>query len=375
MATASNHPHHDARQHEGRRFEEHLSRNRHAHAHQLPHRAARVTHFGQQRGILAQTLAAVEIPNGDERHGDARNERRHARTRRSHRFETAMSEDEDPVQHDVHQVASDDDHHRHDGVAHPFEKLLEREEEHDGRHTESHEPVIGNRQVDHLGGLSHAIHERNDGQLHGGNQKTQHGVEDHGVFEIIRRTALVALREPLAHERGQPQRQPHSGDEEDEEDRAAERHGGQRQRIVAAELSHHGVVGELHQNLPHLRQHDGQGQFQIGPILFLIARKTVHRAAKIRISREKKASSLAFFPTRSIQGATEERLSREQSKFYSRLPRRSIIYRRNTAEHAPSGEPPQAPTRRYRRNRSTRRNSARRIDFFCCAFSSSALLA
>ena len=171
------------------------------------------------------------------------------------------------------QVASDDDHHRHDGVAHPFEKLLEREEEHDGRHTESHEPVIGNRQVDHLGGLSHAIHERNDGQLHGGDQKTQHGVEDHGVFEIIRRTALVALREPLAHERGQPQRQPHSGDEEDEEDRAAERHGGQRQRIVAAELSHHGVVGELHQNLPHLRQHDGQGQFQIGPILFLITRK------------------------------------------------------------------------------------------------------
>ena len=52
---------------------------------------------------------------------------------------------------------------------------------------------------------------------------------------------------------------------------------------------------------------------------------------KIRISREKKASSLAFFPRRSIQGAAEERLSREQSKFYSRLPRRSIIYRRNTA--------------------------------------------
>ena len=47
---------------------------------------------------------------------------------------------------------------------------------------------------------------------------------------------------------------------------------------------------------------------------------------KIRISREKKASSLAFFPRRSIQGAAEERLSREQSKFYSRLPRRSIIY-------------------------------------------------
>ena len=68
---------------------------------------------------------------------------------------------------------------------------------------------------------------------------------------------------------------------------------------------------------------------------------------KIRISREKKASSLAFFPRRSIQGAAEEQLSREQSKFYSRLPRRSIIYRRNTAEHAPSGEPPQAPTRRY----------------------------
>ena len=52
---------------------------------------------------------------------------------------------------------------------------------------------------------------------------------------------------------------------------------------------------------------------------------------KIRISREKKASSLAFFPRRSIHGAAEERLSRVQSQFYSRLPRRSIIYRRNTA--------------------------------------------
>lgn len=81
---------------------------------------------------------------------------------------------------------------------------------------------------------------------------------------------MSPLREPLAHERVSPQRQPHSGDEEDEEDRAAERHGGQRQRIVAAELSHHGVVGELHQNLPYLRQHDGQGQFQIGFVLSFV---------------------------------------------------------------------------------------------------------
>ena len=219
-------------------------------------------------------------------------------SRRSHRFETAMSEDEDPVQHDVHQVASDDDHHRHDGVAHPFEKLLEREEEHDGRHTESHEPVIGNRQVDHLGGLSHAIHERNDGQLHGGDQKTQHGVEDHGVFEIIRRTALVALREPLAHERGQPQRQPHSGDEEDEEDRAAERHGSQRRGVVSAVAADHEVVGELRQDLAQLREHHGQRQPQVGLVLVFVCCEFVHRCAKVRIiSGKREERFVRIFPS------------------------------------------------------------------------------
>ena len=61
-----------------------------------------------------------------------------------------------------------------------------------------------------------------------------------------------------------------AGDEEDEEDRAAERSGGQRRGVVASVTADHDVVGDLYEDLPQLGHHDGQGQFQIGFVLSFV---------------------------------------------------------------------------------------------------------
>ncbi len=88
----------------------------------------------------------------------------------------------------------------------------------------------------------------------------------------VLRPAAFAAGEMLPDERGHADGDADRGDEEDEEDRAAERYGGQRRGVAAAVAADHEVVGDLREDLSHLGQHDGQRQPQIGAVLSLYGR-------------------------------------------------------------------------------------------------------
>ena len=76
----------------------------------------------------------------------------------------------------------------------------------------------------------------------------------------MRHASFVASCEVLADYGRDAQRESQRPEINYQKERAAERYCGQRQRILAAEASHHGRVGELRGKLSCLRQDDGHGQ-------------------------------------------------------------------------------------------------------------------
>ena len=94
---------------------------------------------------------------------------------------------------DVHQVAENHHDHFDPGVSDAFEELLEGEEEHDERHAVSQQLVIRYGHIDHFDGLSHVVHQRDDGQLEPADQKSQQSIEHQAVLQVLRRFATVAL--------------------------------------------------------------------------------------------------------------------------------------------------------------------------------------
>ena len=101
-------------------------------------------------------------------------------------------------------------------------------------------------------------------------QKSQQSIEHQAVLQVLRRFATVALGVEFADQGREAQCDADAGDEEDEEDRAAERSGGQQRGVVASVTADHDVVGDLYEDLPQLGHHDGQGQFQIGFVLSFV---------------------------------------------------------------------------------------------------------
>ena len=269
--------HHKARADEGRGFEEHLERDRKPDAEELPYGAAREVAQREAREVAAVAVAAAEVADHQYRSDDAREQRAHARAHGAHFAEPEVAVDEQPVEPDVGDIG--DDRHRHLDlrVAHPFEELLEGEEEHQEGHADHQQPVVGDGHADHVDGLSEPVEQRRGDPLREPEPDAQQRVEDDGVLQQIARSAAVALCVEFADEGREAQRDAHRRDEDDEEDRAAERHGGQRRGIVAAVAADHYVVGELREDLPQLRQHDGQGQPEVGLVLRFIGCEAVHR--------------------------------------------------------------------------------------------------
>ena len=98
--------------------------------------------------------------------------------------------DENPVQADVHQVAENHHDHFDPGVSDAFEELLEGKEKHDERHAVSQQLVIRYGHIDHFDGLSHVVHQRDDGQLEAADQESQQCVEHHAVLQVLRRFVI-----------------------------------------------------------------------------------------------------------------------------------------------------------------------------------------
>ena len=271
--------HHDTGADEGRGFEKHLQGDWKAHTQQCADRFDRIVAGRESLKIGAVFLFFVEIADNHDRHGDARSEGAEPRTRGTQFFESEVAVDENPVQADVHQVAENHHDHFDPGVSDAFEELLEGKEKHDERHAVSQQLVIRYGHIDHFDGLSHVVHQRDDGQLEAADQESQQCVEHHAVLQVLRRFVSVALGVEFADQRREAQCDADAGDEEDEEDMLQgkfeqpvqrERSGGQRRGVVASVTADHDVVGDLYEDLPQLGHHDGQGQFQIGFVLLFV---------------------------------------------------------------------------------------------------------
>ena len=78
------------------------------------------------------------------------------------------------------------------------------------------------------------------------------------------RRPVIAPGVHLPDKRSQPHRQSCSPKEENHEHRPAERYGRKRQ---CTETPHHRVIEQLHDHLPDLRKHDGNGQRKVLTVL------------------------------------------------------------------------------------------------------------
>ena len=291
-------PHHNSRADEGRGFEEHLHRDRQAHVQQLSDRRPRVVARRKAFEIDAVFAAAVKVADHQHRGDDARQQRAEARAFGAHLGESVAAVDEDPVEADVGQVGDDRDRHFDLRVAHAFEELFEGEEQHDERHAVNQHLVVGDGHIDHFGGLAEMIEQRDGGILHDGHRQAEQSVEEDAVLQQARRFFAVALGVEFAHEGRHAECDADGGDEEDEEDRAAERHGSQRRGVVSAVTADHEVVGELRQDLAQLREHHGQRQPQVGLVLVFVCCEFVHRCAKVRIiSGKREERFVRIFPS------------------------------------------------------------------------------
>ncbi len=181
-----------------------------------------------------------------------REQRSQTGTLGAHLPEPAMAVDEHPVQSHVQRVAENRGDHLDLRVPDPFEELLEGEEEHGEGHAVEDHAVVGDSHVDHLAGLPHVVEQRGDGVEQAGCQQADAEIEHQTALQQLGRAFAVALGVEFADQGRQPEGDAYGGDEEDEEDGAAERYGSQRQRVAAAVAADHQVVGELHQHLPQL---------------------------------------------------------------------------------------------------------------------------
>ena len=220
-----------------------------------------------------------------------------------HLGKSEVAVDEQGVEADVAEVGENRHGHLHARVADPFEELLEGEEEHQEGHAVDQHVVVGDGHVDHLDGLPEAVEQRCGGILQRSDGEAQRRVEEDAVVEQPGRTLALPAGVELADEGRKSQRDPHGRDEEDEEDRAAKRYGGQRRGVLTAVAADHQVVGHLGENLSHLGQHDGEGQPQVSTVLLLVCCESVHasygsRAAKVRIILPKTDHPSRFVPAR-----------------------------------------------------------------------------
>ena len=291
-------PHHNSRADEGRGFEEHLHRDRQAHVQQLSDRRPRVVARRKAFEIDAVFAAAVKVADHQHRGDDARHQRAQARALGAHLGKSVAAVDEHPVEADVREVGRDRDEHLDLRVAHAFEELFEGEEQHDERRAVNQHLVVGDGHIDHFGGLAEMIEQRDGGILHDGHRQAEQSVEEDAVLQQARRFFAVALGVEFAHEGRHAECDADGGDEEDEEDRAAERHGSQRRGVVSAVTADHEVVGELRQDLAQLREHHGQRQPQVGLVLVFVCCEFVHRCAKVRIiSGKREERFVRIFPS------------------------------------------------------------------------------
>ena len=108
--------------------------------------------------------------------------------------------------------------------------------------------------------LAHPVHEGADGQHDAGEDYGHDGVEGGRVAQGHRHGPSVTLAEVLSHHRGHTLREPYREYQPDHDDGVGEGHSRQ---LGRAEVPDHDVVRQLHQHLPGLGNHHGEGHFQV----------------------------------------------------------------------------------------------------------------
>ena len=158
-----------------------------------------------------------------------------------------MSEDEHPVEQYVQGIGGQYDPHGDRGVAYAFEKLLERQEDHQRQNAPSQHVEVRHGQRYHVAYVVRAVlrrqhiaqrpHQRSYQQRRGGGCDADHGAVEHAVLQQMRHASFVASCEVLADYGRDAQRESQRPEINYQKERAAERYCGQRQRILAAEAS------------------------------------------------------------------------------------------------------------------------------------------
>ena len=178
-----------------------------------------------------------------------------------------MAEYEDVIEEDVGQVGDYENRHGQLRIADAFEELFECTENHHRQRTQRHKPIVRHRHIDHFTRLSETIQQRSNCELQRHNRQSDDGIKQDCALQAVCRFALFALHEQFADYRSKSERDAHAEKQENMRDNAAECHSRQRNRVVAAIGTRHGIVGKGNGNHTELRHRYGKSQTKVGEIL------------------------------------------------------------------------------------------------------------
>ena len=256
--------HHNQRECESRHFEHHLHRDRQADRKQPACRPPSLCNPGKEQEITPQRRYGEEITERKKRHADTRDEGGQSGPGGPHLRESPMTVNQQVIKQDAHPVGRQHDHHSGNRVADSLEKLLKCGKKHKRNDRPRQIAVIRACQFCHFGRLAHRAEKIAQHPQDREQDNTDPAVKRQRILKQPGRRPVIAPGVHLPDKRSQPHRQSCSPKEENHEHRPAERYGRKRQ---CTETPHHRVIEQLHDHLPDLRKHDGNGQRKVLTVL------------------------------------------------------------------------------------------------------------
>ena len=248
---------HDGAEREGARFNAHLQRNgerlgRHI-ADALPRQAG-----GAETGPIGG-IAPPHRDETDEEHGheETGEQRADAGAEQPHLRKGAHAPDEQPVAHDVQQVAGQERPHAARRVGGAVGKLAQGVEHHHKKHGDEDDNIVGTHLGKQFGGLPQTVEEEIEPRHDGHDDSTEKEVGREGVFQQGPGLGTLATAVERADHRREPVGIAHDEELNEIENIRNERRGRQRRRGI---LAHHHRVGKAQNNDAQLAYGNGQAQ-------------------------------------------------------------------------------------------------------------------
>lgn len=182
-----------------------------------------------------------------------------------------MPEDKYVVERYIEQVEHYGDDHSDGGIADAFEKLLAKTEEHEGYESDDAREQVWSCSLCNSIFLPHLTQKRGESKKYAAGEHCKQKAKDKSVEQKASDATMVILYIRLAYERGDAHHGAYGKDHESEEHAIGKRHGS---KVCGGVVPDHNTVDETYKSAAKLREHDGESEAQVAPIIWQVVAKS-----------------------------------------------------------------------------------------------------